>query len=167
MEGNIESDITSPKLLNLLDIARLKKECECLGLDPMGGKRNLIERLQRSGIFEINDSIPITKREWKTYHNYPNKDSIFIGHEAGLNETEKNKLYISNSKTENPLVKGDFKEEKLIINNCFKIENSIVDTDVQGEEGEIRRNGSNLYMYRSSNVVEGWYPLYFGPVVLL
>ena len=129
MEGNIENvrigePCNDSKLLNQVDISRLRQECECLGLDPVGGKRNLIDRLQRSGIFQIYDCIPVSNRIWNTDHSYPNKDSIFIGHEAGINETQKNKLYISNSDTNTPLIKGDFKEEKININNCLKIENS-------------------------------------------
>jgi hypothetical protein len=43
-------------------------------------------------------------------------NNTFIGFEAGLNEVGSNKLYIANTRTSNPLIKGDFSDKNLRIN---------------------------------------------------
>jgi hypothetical protein len=48
--------------------------------------------------------------------SYGGVGNIFLGYQAGLNGNESNKLYISNSSTENPLIKGDFSNQTLKIN---------------------------------------------------
>ena len=48
-------------------------------------------------------------------------DNIFIGYQAGYNETGSNKLYISNSNTSNPLIYGDFSTGKVTINDVLKL----------------------------------------------
>ena len=42
--------------------------------------------------------------------------NIFIGHEAGFNETGSNKLYIDNSGSATPLIGGDFAADELYLN---------------------------------------------------
>ena len=42
--------------------------------------------------------------------------NIFLGHQAGYNETGSNKLYIDNSDTTTPLIYGDFSTNALIFN---------------------------------------------------
>jgi len=46
---------------------------------------------------------------------------VFLGHYAGFNETGADKLYISNSDTANPLIKGDFSTGVLEINSTLVI----------------------------------------------
>lgn len=43
-------------------------------------------------------------------------NNLFLGYEAGFNEIGSNKLYISNSNTANPLIKGEFDNKNLKIN---------------------------------------------------
>lgn len=43
--------------------------------------------------------------------------NLFIGSSAGSNETGNNKLYIANNNTANPLIKGDFTANTLIVNS--------------------------------------------------
>lgn len=43
--------------------------------------------------------------------------NLFIGYQAGFSETGSNKLYLSNSNTANPLIKGDFAANNLQINS--------------------------------------------------
>jgi phage baseplate assembly protein gpV len=47
--------------------------------------------------------------------------NVFIGYKAGYYETGSNKLYISNSDTDYPLVYGDFAQSKLEVNGEFKV----------------------------------------------
>lgn len=49
--------------------------------------------------------------------------NVFLGYKAGYNETGSNKLYISNTDTEFPLVYGDFAQNKFEVNGEFKVVN--------------------------------------------
>lgn len=49
--------------------------------------------------------------------NATGSSSVFIGNLAGYSETGSNKLYVSNSNTVNPLIKGDFSSNWLKINS--------------------------------------------------
>ena len=46
-------------------------------------------------------------------------NNVFIGNKAGYNERGSNKLYISNSDTNTPLIYGDFSSKKLTINGSL------------------------------------------------
>lgn len=47
--------------------------------------------------------------------------NVFIGYDAGKNEEKSNKLYISNSATARPLVKGDFSSKKVVIHGDLTV----------------------------------------------
>ena len=47
--------------------------------------------------------------------------NIFIGYEAGYNETGSNKLYIHNSRTSNPLIYGEFDNGLVTINGDLSV----------------------------------------------
>lgn len=55
--------------------------------------------------------------------------SVFIGHQAGYDEVNNNRLYIDNSFTSSPLIWGNFTDgsEKVIINGDFEVAGSITD----------------------------------------
>ena len=48
-------------------------------------------------------------------------DNVFLGHDAGYNETSSNKLYISNSDTASPLIGGDFAAGVVTINSILTL----------------------------------------------
>ncbi len=50
------------------------------------------------------------------YSNVDGEKNVFIGYQAGYSELGSNKLYIANSSSVNPLVKGDFLNKNLLIN---------------------------------------------------
>jgi hypothetical protein len=50
--------------------------------------------------------------------------NVFIGYQTGYNEIGSNKLYIANSDTLTPLIKGDFSLSQLYINNTLGINNN-------------------------------------------
>jgi len=56
---------------------------------------------------------------------------VFIGYEAGYNETGSNKLYIDNSDTEDPLIYGDFSENDVKINGDLQVADSIFVEDLK------------------------------------
>jgi trimeric autotransporter adhesin len=49
--------------------------------------------------------------------SYGGVGNLFLGYQAGLNANESNRLYISNSSTSNPLIKGDFSSNWLRVNS--------------------------------------------------
>ncbi len=51
--------------------------------------------------------------------NVEGDSSVYIGYNAGFNATGSQKLYIENSSMPNPLIYGDFKEDKVVINGSI------------------------------------------------
>lgn len=51
--------------------------------------------------------------------NSQGSGNVFIGFNAGFNETGSNKLYIGNTSTSNPLLKGDFINRRLVVNDSL------------------------------------------------
>ena len=51
--------------------------------------------------------------------------SVFLGYEAGFNETTDNKLYIENSSTDAPLIWGDFENDSVKVNGKAHITTSL------------------------------------------
>jgi hypothetical protein len=91
---------------------------------------------------------------------------VFVGNGAGLNERRSNRLWIANNEHE-PLIGGDFQQKRVDIHDVLCLRSSEVTADTAGEEGDLRREGSTLYMYRSTDVHPGWYPIQFGSVVIV
>jgi hypothetical protein len=54
-------------------------------------------------------------------NNQTGSRNVLIGSKAGLNETGSDRLYISNSKTPNPLIKGNFGDSTLNVNGKMSI----------------------------------------------
>jgi hypothetical protein len=61
--------------------------------------------------------------------------NVFIGYAAGLNETGSDKLYISNSSTSSPLIKGDFAAGTLDINGDLTVTGDTTTTAVYHTNG--------------------------------
>jgi hypothetical protein len=64
------------------------------------------------------------------YSNTAGNNNIFIGTSAGNAETGNDKLYIANSNTPNPLIKGDFANSTLIFNGKVGVSTSTFPTTV-------------------------------------
>lgn len=64
------------------------------------------------------------------YSNTAGNNNIFIGTSAGNAETGSDKLYIANSNTPNPLIKGDFANSTLIFNGKVGVSTSTFPTTV-------------------------------------
>lgn len=58
-------------------------------------------------------------------YNVSGSRNVFIGNEAGLNELGSDKLYIANSNTSRPLIKGDFAEKTLQLNAAVAVESQL------------------------------------------
>jgi hypothetical protein len=145
----------------------LRKELLALGMDQSGSRSELTSKLIQAGVYDIDLTKEALPPKIDTSNRSPNITCVYIGNGAGLNEIEDNKLYIANSDTASPLIKGDFFDHKVTIANVLSLECSEVCADLQGEEGDLRRKGSNLFMYRKTECIEGWYPMVFGLVELI
>lgn len=74
--------------------------------------------------------------------NISGSGNVFLGYAAGLNEEGSNKLYISNTQTSSPLIKGDFASGSVIINSVLTL--SPLGTLPSGfPSGSIAVSGSN------------------------
>lgn len=56
--------------------------------------------------------------------NQTGSGNVFLGSYAGSNETGSNTLYIDNSGTSTPLIKGDFSSNQLTVNGTFEVSNN-------------------------------------------
>ena len=54
-------------------------------------------------------------------NNLTGSGNVFLGYQAGYNETGSNKLYIDNSNTSTPLIYGDFDTDKVTINGDMTV----------------------------------------------
>ena len=148
--------------------ARLKQELDALGTDPRGPRADLVSRLMQAGVYEINTSVPPKQPKIDRVSRFPNHSSVLIGNGAKLEEHEDDKLLICNDSKREPLISGDFKTETVNIGKCLGLKsNDDFGSHISGVEGDLRRSGSALYMYRSSDVHPGWYPIVFGSVVIV
>jgi len=51
--------------------------------------------------------------------------SVFLGYQAGKNETNSNRLYIENSESSSPLIYGEFDNNKIRINGNFEVSDTM------------------------------------------
>ena len=63
--------------------------------------------------------------------------NIFLGYNAGKNETGSNKLYIENSSATSPLIYGEFDNDLLRINGTLNINNAFSFPTTDGTNGEV------------------------------
>ena len=64
------------------------------------------------------------------------RDSIFVGHMAGSQETGSNKLYIDNSSTATPLIYGDFETDSVTFNGDVKVTGNLLANKVVSNTGQ-------------------------------
>lgn len=154
--------------LENIPIHRLRAECLYLSINPIGLSRSDMRiELQNKGLEEIDLSFPPKPPKIDTTNRKDDLSNTLLGNGAGLHETRSNRLYIANNDTSIPLIGGDFTENRVEINDILNITSSRFESDTLGNEGDIRRRDNQLYMYRSTNVHPGWYPVLFGPVMVI
>ena len=148
--------------------SRLKAEANYLEWDTTGFSRaDLVNKMHCEGIYNIDLRWPAKPKPLDISSRIDDPSNIFIGDGAGLHEKGNNKLYIANNSTETPLIGGDFIKKKVTLHECLTLDQSDIGPEIIGEEGDLRRMQSELYMYRKTNVHPGWYPVIFGPVVIV
>jgi hypothetical protein len=87
--------------------------------------------------------------------------NVFIGYKAGYSETGSDKLYIANSPTNPPLIKGDFETKKLNISNTLNL-NGIAEFPEFPDVGDVIRlenhstEPDGVYIYTTTGSADGW-----------
>ena len=155
-----------------IPIGRLREECKYFGISYHGLSRSdIIIELKSKGLEDVDTTFPAKPPKIDTTNRIDDLSNVFIGNGAGNQEHRSNQLYIANSDTVNPLIGGDFKKHTINISYVLNVKedsnigSSIV--NITGNEGDIRRIGSTLYMFRSTHVHPGWYPIKFEPVIVI
>ena len=161
------------KSIERVHTSRLRAECKHLRIDCLGLSRvDMITLLKHEGLEQIDIQYPAKPPKIDVSNRNDDLSNVFLGNGAGKYELGSNKLYISNDDSTNPLIKGEFDTGIINISHVLnlkedkKIENKSI-TDIIGNEGDLRRVGSDLYMYRSTKTYPGWYPIVFGPIVVI
>jgi len=145
---------------------RLRAELLALGMDSSGSRSELVTRLRQTGIFKINLDISPNPPLVDIEKRYENRTNVYIGNGAGIKNKEDHQLFVANNEFKS-LIHGEFRKDRVNINHILNIKEEPFESDTKGKEGDIRREGSSLYMYRSSEVQEGWYPIQFGSCRIL
>lgn len=153
---------------NKVNASRLRSELDVLGMDTSGSRSELVQRLMQAGVYNINTSIPPKAPMIDTSDRQLNHSCVYVGNGANCiyDQNVDNKLLISNNDKQ-PLISGDFKSGTVNIQTILNIQSCNFDSDESGNEGDIRRDGSQIYMYRTTGVHHGWYPILFGPLKIL
>lgn len=140
-----------------VNVARLRVECASLGLDQDGSRNELVNRLHQAGVYDINTDMTYPPVMKNTY----NPTSVLIGSRAQETKHKHNSLIVSNNKT--VLMTGCFERKTIRVHDCVNVEETPeLSCDTPGVEGDIRRCGGMLYMYRETCVDPGWYSVTFG-----
>ena len=154
--------------IEAVPIHRLRSECLYFGIRSSGMSRNdLVLELKNIGLYEIDMKYPAKPPKIDISNRKDDLSNTLIGNGAGVDETRSNRLYIANDNTSTPLIGGDFKTNRVEINDVLNISSNEFESDTLGEEGDLRRIGSQLYMYRCTKFHNGWYPILFGPVLVI
>lgn len=148
------------KPIETLASAKLKEILNLVGISYIGDPRSeLISKCKQAGIYHFNDEINLINIK------KVNKSSVLIGNCAEYHNDD-NKLVITNN-INRTLINGEFNNNKVIIDNCLQLKSENFDCELVGEEGELRREGSQLFMYRTTDVTPGWYPIQFGSIKII
>jgi hypothetical protein len=158
--------MTTP--IEKIPVSRLREECKHLHLRHVGVSRaELITDLQSHGLTEVDLRFPAKPPRVDTSDRSDDLSNVYLGNGAGLNTSQANRLYISNDSRETPLIGGCFKTQRVDIHNILNIRSCVIDLNDPAEEGDIKREDGELYMYRSTSTEPGWYPLKFGTIKLV
>ncbi|WP_341224676.1 hypothetical protein [uncultured Arcticibacterium sp.] len=79
------------------------------------GNRNVYIGYKAGALNQYNSFQPYQTRE----------GNVFIGNEAGGNETRSNRLYIENSSSQTPLIYGNFEDDSLKVNGNLEVTENV------------------------------------------
>lgn len=146
---------------------RLREELAVLGMETYGSRSELVHRLIQAGVYEIDTNSRPHPPKLDRIIRFPNHASILLGNGAVAQYEKKEQFIVQNNIKREPLIHGDFETDFLNLPSCISMRETKNLTPItQGKEGDIRRKGGKLYMYRSTGVYKGWYEITFGSILL-
>jgi len=89
------------------------------------------------------------------YNNTTGSGNVFIGFGAGYSETLSDRLYISNSMTNSPLIYGQFDNRRLQINGSLRVGKYVDNSDPVLQLTEIGNKGVSV-LYNSTGQANYW-----------
>lgn len=147
--------------------SRLRDECRARNLPYLGTKEERIEALKESGveiIYPDDPVIPQPKIDASNHESHAKSDptSLHLGSIPPSHCTNHAFTVSSPCTPGQPILSGDFKKRVVSIDRVLKLESSDdLQPNTPGETGELRRKGSDLYMYRTIGQRNGWYRISF------
>lgn len=121
------------------------------------GSRNVAvgeEALYASGAGIANNMSNNTAVGRRAGFNARGDGCVFLGHEAGRDETTSDKLYIDNSNTPAPLIYGEFDNDLIIINGICEVTSDVrLKSEIEKVDGALSViMGLNGYKYKRNSV---------------
>ena len=148
--------------------ARLVQELQALGIDHVGSRSDLVNRLEQAGVYELNTDTPPRPSKIDRVTRFPNHSSVLIGNGAQVESETDERLVICNRSGNEALIQGNFRDNTCKINNCLQLAETVaLCAETPGTEGDIRMHKGHLYMFRENYVYPGWYEFQFGSMLLV
>lgn len=142
-------------------LPRLREECRARNLPFLGDREDRIERLKEAGVEYVYLDIPVSYTIRPS--DPPPSDPTCVCVGATPKRLQKHTFSIANAvHPERPLLSGHFRERTVVVDRVLRMGSTPdLNPDTPGTEGDLRRKGSELYMYRSLGTRSGWYRLAF------
>lgn len=143
--------------------SRLTRECQARGLPYLGSKEERIDRLKNEGVDVVYPDLPVVVLEdtKKKQRMETDPSSIHLG--APCTKSGRNRFTVCNPYTKDaPLLSGHFGSRSVTVDRALHLVSSDdLQPNTPGKEGELRRKGSDLFMYRKVGTRKGWYRISF------
>ena len=142
-------------------LARLREECRARNLPCLGDREERIDRLKEAGVDYAYLDLPVSYAARPSEPPPSDPTCVCVG--ANPKRMQRHTFSIANAvHPERPILSGHFRERTVTIDRMLRlVSTSDLKPDTPGLEGDLRRKGSELYMYRSLGPRSGWYRLAF------
>lgn len=146
--------------------ARLIAECKARHLPWLGDRDERIDRLKEAGIHHVYPDLPVY--EFPPPPANPPSDPTCVCVGAIPKRMQRHAFSIANAThPDRPLLAGNFRDKTVTIDRVLRLTHSPdLRPDTPGSDGDLRRKGSDLYMFRSLGARSGWYRLAFDHVLM-
>lgn len=152
---------------NHVAASRLREELAAVGLETCGSRSELVQRLLQAGVYEIDTNSRPHPPKLDRIIRFPNHSSVLLGNGAIAQFEKREQFIVQNNIKRQPLIEGDFEKDCITLSSCLSVrETENLSPSTEGQEGDIRRKGGKLYMYRKTGVYKGWYEISFGSIML-
>lgn len=143
--------------------SRLTKECQVRGLPCWGTKEDRIEELKGVGVDVVYPDLPVVPLEDLNKKERLETDPSSVQLGAPSTKCGRNRFTLCNPYTKDaPLLSGHFRSRSVTVDRALHLVSSDdLQPNTPGKEGELRRKGSDLFLYRKVGTRKGWYRISF------